>query len=59
MLLTNFAAFVRGESARVTTPTEAGIAVAMGQAATMSSDTNKVVEMEEVPGWTELLTLLK
>lgn len=59
MLLTNFAAFVRGESARVTTPAEAGIAVAMGQAATMSSDTNKVVEMEEVPGWTELLTLLK
>lgn len=59
MLLTNFAAFMRGESAVVTTPAEAGVAVAMGQAATLSSDQNRVVEMHEVPGWQELVTLLK
>ncbi len=58
LLLDNFAAFVRGEQSRVTTPAEASVAVAMGLAATESSDTGRVVKMEQMAGWAELVGYL-
>ena len=53
-LLSDFARFVRGEPARALNPVQASVAIAIGLAATMSSDSNKTVEMDEVPGWNEL-----
>jgi len=59
LLLENFAAFVQGQQARVTTPAQASVAVAIGLAATKSSDTGCVVRMDEMEGWRELVSHLK
>ena len=58
LIMDNFAAFVRGEPARVTSPAEASVAIAIGEAATMASDNRRVVEMREVPRWMECARLL-
>ena len=53
-ILNQFLGFVRGTNRNVTRPAEATIAVATGVAATISSDTGKVITMDELPGWVEL-----
>lgn len=57
-LLHEFAAFVRGEPSVAVSPPEASVAVAMGLAATASSDSGSVVAMADLKGWTELEALL-
>jgi predicted dehydrogenase len=53
-ILNQFLGFVRGTNTSVTRPAEASIAVATGVAATIASDTNKTVILDEMEGWTEL-----
>jgi predicted dehydrogenase len=57
-ILDSFADFVRGESPRPISPGEASVAVAMGLAATQSSDTGQTVAMTEVAGWDTILSTL-
>lgn len=57
-LLNDFAAFVRGEPSRATSPAEASVAVAIGLAATRASDAGRPVSMEELDGWRDLLRCL-
>jgi len=54
VLLNKFLHFIRGTNTNVTRPTEASIAIAIGVAATMAGDTNRVVTMDELDGWKEL-----
>jgi predicted dehydrogenase len=56
-ILDDFAAFVRGEPSQAIGPYEASIAVAMGLAATRSSDTGQGVEVRTVPEWQALQEL--
>jgi hypothetical protein len=58
-LLDDFAAFVRGQPSRALGPLQASVAVAMGLAATQSSDSGRTVEMSAVDGWTELRAMLQ
>jgi len=53
-LLSEFAAFVRGEPSVAVAPAEASVAVAIGLAATLSSDSGSTVEMTDTKGWKEL-----
>jgi len=53
-ILNQFLGFVRGTNRNVTRPAEASIAIATGVAATISSDCNKVVVLDELEGWKEL-----
>lgn len=57
-LLDDFAAFVRGEPSAVLAPAEASVAVAMGLAATASSDSAQTQAMSGLPGWPEILEYL-
>jgi predicted dehydrogenase len=57
-LLDEFAAFVRGEPSVAVAPPEASVAVAIGLAATRSSDTGRTVELAELRGWPELAAKL-
>jgi predicted dehydrogenase len=50
-LLDDFAALIHGQPSRAVGPAEASVAVAMGLAATQSSDTERAVEMAELVGW--------
>jgi len=53
-LLDNFASFVRGETSARIAPAEASVAVALGLAATVASETGAPVAMESVEGWGDL-----
>lgn len=50
-LLPSFARFVRGDRSGVVGPAEASAAVAMGLAATRSSETSAVVLLQDLDGW--------
>lgn len=56
-ILDDFAAFARGEPSHKIGPYEASLAVAMGLAATRSSDTGHRVELSELAGWQALQAL--
>jgi predicted dehydrogenase len=57
-LLDDFAALVRREAPQPISPAEASVAIALGLAATKSSDTQTTVKLEEVAGWKELCSYL-
>ena len=57
-LLADFAALVRGQPSAAVGPTGASVAVALGVAATVSSDSETGVRMESLPAWAELRQLL-
>ncbi|HOX36853.1 MAG TPA: Gfo/Idh/MocA family oxidoreductase [Candidatus Brocadiia bacterium] len=50
-ILTDFAAFVRGEKPSPISPAEASVSIAMGLACRLSSDRGAAVKMDEMPGW--------
>lgn len=51
-LMDEFASFVRGEDVTRVEPAEASVAVALGLAATRAHETESVVSLTDVPGWT-------
>ena len=57
-LLSEFAAFVRGEPSVAVSPLEASVAVAIGLAATASSDSGSAMAMADLAGWRELVAQL-
>ena len=54
VLLNEFLAFIRGANPHVTGPAEATVAIAIGAAATLASDTNTTIVMDAMEGWREL-----
>lgn len=59
LLLSDLAAFGRGEPSRALRPAEASVAVMMGLAATRSMDQGGGVRLADLPGWTEISSALR
>jgi len=57
-LLDDFAALIHGQPTRAVGPAQASVAVAMGLAATQSSDTDRAVTMTDLEGWPALCRAL-
>jgi predicted dehydrogenase len=58
-LLDDFAAFVRGQMPQPIGPAEASIAIALGLAATRSSDIEQAVNMQDLALWVDLVAELE
>lgn len=57
-ILDDFAAFVRGQPSQAIGPAEASVAIALGVAATQSSDDSRSVDLNELAPWRALAPIL-